>query len=176
MAHLAGFYAITAVCRFLAMQAGGGTQMSLMFLVFEIAVVFDCELDVFCHIGTGRPSDFLVLNAANAFPKLPIYGWRSGSRIATLPPRVHRLNSPHTPRCCRQIACCWLPWLHQWATGVRSASDEWRLGRPQSIGQDFMKCLLHFSHCPLRCFLQTSLRPFSGRLHNPALFGLSAGF
>ena len=38
MAQLAGFYAITAVCRFLAMQAGGGTQMSLMFLVFEIAV------------------------------------------------------------------------------------------------------------------------------------------
>ena len=38
MAQLAGFYAVTAVCRFLAMQAGGGTQATLLFLVFEISV------------------------------------------------------------------------------------------------------------------------------------------
>lgn len=38
MALLATFYGITAVCRFLAMQAGGGAQTTLIFLVFEIAV------------------------------------------------------------------------------------------------------------------------------------------
>lgn len=38
MAQLAGFYVITASCRFFAMQAGGGTQTTLLFLVFEIAV------------------------------------------------------------------------------------------------------------------------------------------
>lgn len=38
MAQLATFYGITAVCRFLAMQAGGGTQTTLIFLVFEITV------------------------------------------------------------------------------------------------------------------------------------------
>ena len=38
MAQLAGFYVVTAVCRFLAMQTGGGTQTTLLFLVFEIAV------------------------------------------------------------------------------------------------------------------------------------------
>ena len=38
IAQLAGFYAVTAVCRFLAMQAGGGTHATLLFLVFEISV------------------------------------------------------------------------------------------------------------------------------------------
>lgn len=38
MAQLAGFYLITAACRFLAMQAGGGTQTSFIFLVFEMTV------------------------------------------------------------------------------------------------------------------------------------------